>query len=117
MNHINRKQLALIFSFLLLFIFTLDACWADQGTRFTIENQTKQLITIYINKEPLTPEIKPGEKQVYVSGVIPPSGAPRAPEKYLIEAKNDQGQIIYSKEFIWKELNDLNWKIIILSPP
>jgi len=42
--------------------------------------------------------------------------APIMDGKFLVEARNAQGEVVYSKEFILKELQEANYKVVI-SPP
>jgi hypothetical protein len=36
--------------------------------------------------------------------------------KYLIEAKTEDGEVVYSEEFTWQELDDMDWTIVIPPP-
>jgi hypothetical protein len=110
-----KKISAYIICFgLLCSMMLFNACLgADQGTPFSVINKTDQVITFSINKDSFNTEIKPGEKKDYCSITIPPSDAPWAPDKYLFEAKTKEGQIVFSKEFTRKELEDLKYEIVV----
>lgn len=110
----NKNINIVIISLVLFFVsITICSCGADQGTPFSIENKTDQIITISINNSPLSTKLKPSEKKDFLDATIPPSDAPWAPKTYLFKAKNEQGQIVYSKEFTRDELENIKYKIVI----
>jgi hypothetical protein len=87
-------------------LLLLGGCplWGSPNFDFTIENQTQEVLTISVNTGSGI-EVKPREKIT---------------EKYLIDtgkfniiAKNLKGDIIYSKEFTYGELDDMKFIVII----
>jgi len=36
-------------------------------------------------------------------------------QEFLIEAKKESGEVVYSESLTWQELDDMNWKIVM--PP
>ncbi|MBN1188242.1 MAG: hypothetical protein JXA46_00670 [Dehalococcoidales bacterium] len=112
MNRYFIKQITIFF--LMIILVSVCSCGADKGTPFSIENKTYQTITISINHDQLSAKMKPSEKRDFLTGAIPPSDAPWAPKTYLFEAKNEQGQIIYSKEFTLEELEEIKYEIVVV---
>jgi hypothetical protein len=109
-----NKNINTVIISLALFFVSITVCSCDPGgTPFSIENKTDQTIIIYINNDQLNTKLKPSVKKDFLSRTIPPSDAPWAPKTYLFEAKNEQGQIVYSKEFTRDELENIKYKIVI----
>lgn len=68
-------------------------------------NNTERTLKVYISGRPIG-DLEPGGKlkNRFVSG---------SSERYLIEARDDSGNIIYSKEFSLDELDTAGWKVTI----
>jgi len=85
------------------------------GYPLLVQNRTEQSITIFLGV--YTHKDKIYDK--YNIGDIKPRTEieHRTPqfEKYSIEAKNAQGEVVYSENFTWHELHDIDWKVVI--PP
>lgn len=97
------KYALLIFCSLLL---TLTGCplWGSPGFDFTIENKTQQVLYVSVNLGSAV-EVKPGE--TITKNLLRDTG------KYNIVAKNTKGDVVFSKEYTLKELEDLKNKVII----
>ncbi len=110
MHKKNSSSLTFI-SFMIVFIvflmFLLLFAFGCEGTRMLyikVQNNTSETLTLTIN-EGLEHNITPGgTKSVPVPAIY---------SKFLIEAKNGQGNIAYSRSFGWQELHDMKWKITI----
>lgn len=107
MKHL-LKIVALSIGLMLLIGFSFFASLACEPTLpLEIENQTDTALTIYVQgNEKLSVEPK---KSVEVEGI------PGTLTHYLIEAKNSEGKVIYSRRFSTSELHDADWKVVI--PP
>jgi hypothetical protein len=111
MNVKRRKSLMKVIILVLLLgtiIGTSVAC--ERAIPVRVVNQTDQVLTIFIRGH-LIGDIKPGEeiknKNRFVSATF---------KDYLVEAKNTQGDTIYSRSFTFDQLSrDMDWIIII--PP
>jgi hypothetical protein len=99
---------------LTLALLLLAATGCDPGVFLRFENQYDQPVTVFLN-ELLMGDVMAGEKESIGTIRIHPSRPDIGPEKYLIEAKTAQGDVVYSKEFTWYELRDMDWTIVI--PP
>jgi hypothetical protein len=91
-------------------------CWGDPGTFINVNNSTSVKVSFYIQGVNHG-EVPPGEtKEIGTLEIWPEPNQPGGTEdyKYLIEAKTEQGAILYSKDFTWNELDDMHWKIVIL---
>jgi hypothetical protein len=74
-----------------------------------IINQTDQNLTVFINNQKIG-DVKPNEKikNKVLSATF---------REYVLEAKNFQGEVIFSKTYTFDQLSrDLNWIIIIPKP-
>jgi hypothetical protein len=112
MKLINSDLVCYIF-ILAICLLIFNACAADQGTPFTVKNQTAQAVILSVNGDSFDGDIKPGEKKSFISGAIPPAEAPWAPDKYLFEAKTKDGQVVFSHEYTRAELENLKYEIVI----
>ena len=83
----------------------LAACEPD--LLLEIENQADMVLTIYL---------KDNEKgTVGPNSIEEIKGIPGTLSEWQIIAKNNQGEVIFSKNFTASELYDLDWKVVI--PP
>ena len=106
MKHQSINKNLILFQILLLIIMLLIAATAcEPALTLEFENQTDQILTIYVQGVKID-EVAPRIK-------IKRDAAPIMDGKFLIEAKNAQEDIIYSKEFTLKELDELDFKIVI----
>lgn len=83
------------------------ACACDPEIPLEIENRTDEVLTIYVRGRE--------EGKVKPNSIIRPTGIVAIYSYYLIEAKNKQGEVVYSRNFTFYELGDLHWKVVI--PP
>jgi hypothetical protein len=111
MNVKRRKSLLKLIILLLLLgtiIGTSLAC--ERPIPVRVVNQTDQVLTIFIRGN-LIGDVKPGEEIKNESRFVS-----TAFKDYLVEAKNTQGDTIYSRSFTYDQLNrDLNLRVDI--PP
>ena len=108
MNHTRSKRLLLLsLVVLLLGVLLVVVVGCEYSAPFKIKNQTDLTLTIIISGESIGnakagEEIKNRNPRVLMTS-----------RDYLIEAKNSQGDIVYSKSFSYDELVDMGWKIVI----
>jgi hypothetical protein len=107
-------------------LFGLLAMGCEQFQPITYENKTSVTIQVFLDIVPLsyngTPtrtwnqfgniELEVGESKKLLTEVSPTKGTVEW-RKYTIVAVTETNKIIYSKIFIWDELHDANWKIVI----
>lgn len=96
--------------FMLIIMLTLSVACMCTITRcfdLVIENQSGQFVTIYSGDDYKIGEADAGEQINYN---VPEVGL------YHFSAKNSQGEIIYSKEFAFYELEEADWKVVIPPP-
>jgi hypothetical protein len=110
----KKQRFILVILLTLTFLFILTSC-GDSGVLLYINNKTDQTLSIYItgvyqNDVPPGVETRTGTMQIPPEPDLQP-----VRDKYLIEAKTKAGELVYSKEFTWNELNDLDWKVVIPS--
>jgi hypothetical protein len=109
----RRRQLLLIILSTVLLLFSLATSGCDPGVELYVHNQTNHLVKMFICELPQV-TVPPGKLERFATMEIPPKpDLPPAREKYLIEAKDEQGEVVYSREFTWQELDDMDWKITI----
>ena len=81
----------------------LVAC--DQGHEITYENETAYNLIIYrFGHEDFG--IGPNETKEHTVLEFSPNSMP-------VEARNEEGTVIYSDSFTWDELKAADWKIVI----
>ena len=118
-NHLAKSVLKLlIVLFLFGFLwFVTTSC--DPTILLRIENHFNRTVTVLVNDD-LQGSVPATSKETFNTASIPyRPDAPWAPTsgKYLIEAKTKQGEDVYSKEFTWQELDDMDWTIVIPATP
>jgi len=114
---IKIMHLALIFVSTIVLISLLTSCWGDPGTFIKIDNQSNVAISIYIQGVNHG-EVLPGVTQeIGTLEIWPEPNQPGGTEdyQYLIEGKTKNGEVVYSEEFTWQEIDDIDWTIVI--PP
>jgi len=103
----------IFFSFQLFSLFLTIGC--EKNTVLNVENYSSETVEVLINgnKQGI---LDPGEHVTINTSSIPvePPSGDRS-RKYLVEAKEPLGKVIYSQEFTWQELHNMKWKIVI--PP
>jgi hypothetical protein len=117
----SKRFPIVIFSVALLLALLLSssACTCDPGVWIEFNNQTNQILGIYI-RGAYEGDVLSGETLRIITIAIwgddsPPWGD--GDFKYLIEAKTEDGEVVYSEEFTWQELDDMDWTIVIPPPP
>ena len=95
---------------LIMLSLAVSACVTNFYT-LSVHNHTDQTLTIYLGHYPRGYVINIGDIE---------AGAEIRYEtlffdKYSIEAKNARGEVVYSDNFTWDELRDIDWKVVI--PP
>ena len=83
-------------------------CWGSRTFNLVIENKTEYILTIYMNDYRIG-EVKPSTQITKVESIDVGT--------YLIVAKNDNGENVFSKEYSWIELKDMKYKVVIVEPP
>ena len=106
MNYQRNNVRAWTIIIVLILICALSV-FCDPSIQITVENQTKYVLTISIesySKE----NVKPGEqitRRAYINA-----------RSYNIEAKNDQGEVVFSEELMkdqMQKISSLKYKVII----
>lgn len=102
---------------LLLFLFTSSACVCifEPANYFHVDNRTDQTLDFFIDGFQHG-DAPPGEITEVITIAINPSNVYTADEKFLIEAKTKRGEVVYSEEFTWQELDDMDWTVVIPPP-
>ena len=113
----ERRQSILLILMIMALLILLMTSGCDPGSYLTVDNRTDQTVEIFIEN---LNHVDVPPRQVVNFGTMeiwPESDPPWGTEdyKYLIEAKTKQGEIIYSEEFTWQELDGMDWTIVI--PP
>jgi hypothetical protein len=111
----KRLFLFLLSAILLISLLASSAFIGDPGSYLTIDNRTDITLSIFIDELP-TIDVPPQEKERFGTIIIHPNPDFSDDHKYLIEAKTKDGEVVYSEEFTWQELDDMDWKIVITSP-
>jgi hypothetical protein len=108
MRRVVILQLILILMFGVILV--LSAACAAIAIDIIIENQTEHVLTIYVN-DYLVGDVKPGAQ-------ITREDANRDIGEYLIEAKNAQGEIVFSRTFTFETLQRINGRLFkVVIPP
>jgi hypothetical protein len=110
--------LLLLSAILLISLLVSSACM-DPCVWIEFNNQTDQTLSIHIGGSASQGDVLPGETLRTCTMSIwgddsPPWGD--GDFKYLIEAKTEDGEVVYSEEFTWQELDDMDWTIVIPPP-
>jgi hypothetical protein len=116
-NIVNRQLGKIIFllvssAFLLGTLLSGGGCFCgivEQIAPIQVQNNTAQTLSIYIS-ETYIGDVEPGRKinnsKVWIRS------------RFNIEAKNAQGEVFYSREFSFDEMeHDMDWTIVIPPPP
>ena len=113
----HRLSTIILTPTLMLFVVALllvTGCgWGDAIYTVRVLNQTEQDVTIFVTVHPAghttrIGSVEPG-KEITFKGIYY--------DKYLYEAKNAQGEVIYSKEFTIDEMQEMEWKVVITPSP
>jgi len=90
---------------LLLLSLLLVGGACEPALPLEVENKTNQVLTIYVN-DFREFNVAPGE-------IVKERTVPMIYGKYVVEAKNSQGKVVYSRQFEVKELQEADFKIVI----
>jgi hypothetical protein len=85
-------------------VILVEGC-GERNLPLKIENRTDMTLTIYVQEQEAG-TVKPNSS-VNIKGI------PGTLTNYLIEAKKNTGEVIYSNKFSASELQDAGWKVII----
>ena len=113
----QRIALMVISTILPLFLFTncgSNPGFGDQGVYFQVDNRTDQSLVIFIDNLRRA-SVQPREVIKFGTLAILPKNIYPIDKKFLVEAKTENEEVVYSKNFSWQELHDMNWEIVI--PP
>jgi hypothetical protein len=101
----QNGALLIILVAMLLVVLLPVAVGCDPPLVLEFENRTDQVLTIYVDGHRID-DVKPGEtiERETVPAVLP---------RYLIEARNDKGEVVYSKVFTIREISKAKEKIVI----
>jgi hypothetical protein len=99
----RRLSMALV---LLLGILLIVVVACEPHIPIKIENRTNTVITVYV-REHEKGNVQPNQ-------IVEIKDVPGIYSYYLIEAKNNKGDVIYSRNYSASELHDADWKVIIL---
>jgi hypothetical protein len=84
--------------------FSLVSFGCETGHGVTFENQTNERLSVYRSGR-YSFTLEPSEKETYTIFRFAGSMA--------IEAKENNGTVVYSKAFTWEQLMQMNWEIVI----
>jgi hypothetical protein len=108
---VNATVPLLILSLMLGALILTTSCWGDPGFQLIIENKSQYDLTVYVNNYKVG-DVKAGEQIEDHFGMD--TG------RYKIEAKNVQGEMIFSKTFTFDQMQRIDnkriWKVVIPSP-
>jgi len=105
MNY-QRRRIILWLSLILMLVVTLSAfvsCWGSPTLKLIVENQSEYNLTIYNNDYEIG-NVGPGEQ-------ITDIRVPWDIGKYHIEAKNAQGEIIFSKTLTRAQMQKIKSRV------
>ena len=109
--HSQRRGIVLLLNLVLMLILILaasTACWGDPSFEIIFENQSQDKLTIYVNNHEVG-NVNPGEQ-------ITDSRFPITITKFQIEAKNPQGEVIFSETLTREQMQrieSLVYKVVI----
>ena len=100
----KSNYLILTISFLLLFftLFSFSAC--ERIAPIKVQNNTEETLSIFINGERIG-DVASGEeiknKLIWTN------------VRFVIEARNNEGNTLYKKEYTIEDMEKIDWKVII----
>ena len=101
----NQHKNRILFLTLVFLIGALLLVGCDPAIPLKIENRTDMALTIY------TEGVYDG--QVEPNNSIKIKNLAGTKSYYLIEAKNSEGEVVYSRKLSITELHDADWKVVI----
>jgi len=114
MKYKSKLSLVLFSMVLLIGIMlpVLTAC--DPTYEIEIENGAEQVVTIYYDfgrrgHPRSVVDVEPDELINTIDFWI-------ADSYCQIDAENEEGELIFSKEYFWTELRDMDWTVVITPP-
>jgi hypothetical protein len=107
---VNHRRYHFVITVNVALILLLVAWACEPAVRIRIQNQTDQVLSIFIGGYSGIGDsignVAPGA-EIRSGGVL-------MYDPFRIEAKNAQGEVVYSKQFSFEELNrKMNWTVII----
>ena len=112
MNYKRKNVIAYLGSILLLVLVLVAsiACWGSPLVDLIIENRTDQVLTVILD-DGLVGKVRPGDK-------ITRKNLDISFHEYVIEAKNAQGEIVFSQSYVFEDFQKIDggvYKVVI--PP
>jgi hypothetical protein len=105
-NSVRKTILTGMFFIIIFSILMMSlSCWGSPTFDFSIENRTDKNLIIFVN------DFRVGE--VGPVGQLTREDETRNTGKYLIEVKSPLGDLIYSKELNYQQLQDADFRVII----
>lgn len=110
-SHRRRKSMVWLSLIMVLNLIAATSVTCERAAPIRVVNQTDQTLTIFIIKQKIG-EVSPGGEIKNQNRLAPVAGI----REFLIEAKNAQGDTLYSRSFTYDQLSrDMGWKVVI--PP
>jgi hypothetical protein len=100
-NRGNKNLVLKILKLLLITAFSLTAC--EPGVTIQIQNNTDETLSIFIYG--YEGDVAPGETIETSNTWIE--------NRYNIEGKNPQGEIVYERSITYEEMEKTEWKVVI----
>jgi len=102
-------HLALIFVSTIVLISLLTSCWGDPSFKLILENRSEYDLTIYVN------DYEVGQAS---SGEEITDRIPMTVTDFHIEAKNIQGEVIFSKTLTREQMQEIESRVYkVVIPP
>jgi hypothetical protein len=103
----HRNSIVSLFALIaLLIVLLLLALACEPALTYWVENRTDQALIIYNNSIKIG-EVAPGE----TAKMDPVPGMGR----YWIDARNSEGELVYTRELSGSQLRDLGGKVVIFT--
>lgn len=111
---VNRYLLPILYFLLVLTMLLPSTVACEPRAPIQVENKTDQTLAIFVrfgtvDKSYHLGDVTPGAEISNKNAPIMISNV------YYIEAKNHQGELVYTREFSYDELKAADWKVVI--PP
>ena len=112
MKSYRRRNSFAWFSLILMLVVILTAsvaCWGDPSFKLILENRSEYDLTIYVNDNKVG-NVSPGEQ---ITDRIPITIT-----KFHIEAKNPQGEIVFSETLTREQMQRIESRVYkVVIPP
>jgi len=100
-----NNVILLLTSVLLIMVLLLVGQACDPAVPLQIENQTDMVLTAYIGGKRIG-DVEPNNR-------IKVKDLSATFSYILIEAKNSEGEVVYSRKSSFNQLHDADWKVVI----